>query len=62
MGNDLFELRHVGKLNTRVFYFFARGQRIIAVHGTRNKAQEISQRDRTVAVERKKDWLSRDPL
>jgi putative component of toxin-antitoxin plasmid stabilization module len=41
LGNDLFELRHVGKLNTRVLYFFAKGQRIIAVHGIRNKAQQI---------------------
>jgi phage-related protein len=62
MGNDLFELRHVGKLNTRVLYFFAKGRRIIAVHEIRNKAQEISKRDRTVALERKEDWLSRNPL
>jgi hypothetical protein len=27
LGNDLFELRHIGKLNTRVLYFFAKGQR-----------------------------------
>jgi phage-related protein len=53
--DDLFELRHVGKLNTRVLYFFTRGQRIIAVHGMRNKATEIPKRDLTVALERKKD-------
>jgi phage-related protein len=51
-----------GKLNTRVLYFFAKGRRIIAVHGIRNKAQEISKRDRKVALERKEDWLSRNPL
>jgi phage-related protein len=62
LGNDLFELRHVGKLNTRMLYFFAKGRRIIAVHGIHNKAQEISKRDRTVALERKEDWLSRNPL
>jgi phage-related protein len=62
LGNDLFELRHVGKLNARVLYFFAKGQRIIAVHGIRNKAQKISKRDRIVALERKEDWLPRDPL
>ena len=28
-GDDVFELRHVGKLNTRVLYFFTKGQRII---------------------------------
>jgi phage-related protein len=59
--DDLFELRHVGKLNKRVLYFFTRGQRIIAVHGIRNKANEISKRDLTVALERKEDWLSRNP-
>ena len=59
---ELFELRHVGKLNTRVFYFFAKGQRIIAVHGIRNKAKEIPKRDLNVALDRKEDWLSRNPL
>jgi phage-related protein len=62
LGNDLFELRHVGKLNTRVLYFFAKGQRIIAVHGIRKKAQAIPQRDIAVALERRADWLSRNPL
>jgi phage-related protein len=62
IGGDLFELRHVGKLNTRVLYFFAKGQRIIAVHGIRNKAKEISKRDRKAALERKVDWLSRNQL
>jgi phage-related protein len=59
LEGDLFELRHVGKLNTRVLYFFARGRRIIAVHGIRNKAREISRRDLRVALERKDNWLSR---
>lgn len=62
LGNDLFELRHVGKLNTRVLYFFAKGQRIITVHGIRKKAQAIPKRDITVALERRKDWLSRNPV
>jgi hypothetical protein len=31
IGDDLFELRHVGKLNTRVLYSFSKGRRIIAV-------------------------------
>ena len=56
IGEGLFELRHVGKLNTRVLYFFTRGQRIIAVHGIRSKSQRISDRDINVALERKKDW------
>ena len=60
IGGGLFELRHVGKLNTRVLYFFSEGQRIILVHGIRNKAREISRRDRIVALERKEDWQSRN--
>jgi phage-related protein len=60
VGEGLFELRHVGKLNTRVLYFFARGQRIIAVHGIRSKSQRISERDINVALERKKDWWLRE--
>jgi phage-related protein len=58
IGEDLFELRPVGKLNTRALYFFAKGQRIIAVHGIRSKSQRISERDIHVAPERRKDrWL-----
>jgi len=60
IGEELFEMRHVGKLNTRVIYFFAKGQRIIAVHGIRSKGQSISERDRKVALERKKDWWLRE--
>jgi hypothetical protein len=41
LGAGLFELRHVGKLNTRVLWFFRRGRHIIAVHGVRNKGQAI---------------------
>jgi phage-related protein len=59
LGNDFFELRHVGKLNTRVLYFFMKGQRIIAVHGIRNKAREIPARDLKTALERKNDWMAR---
>lgn len=62
IGNDLFELRHVGKLNTRVLYFFSQGRRIILVHAIRNKAREIPKRDFAVALARKGDWLSRNAL
>ena len=54
IGNDLFELRHVGKLNTRVLYFFVKGQRIIAVHGIRNKGRDIPSRDLETELKRKK--------
>lgn len=59
IGDDLFEMRHVGKLNTRVLFFFMRGRRIIAVHGIRNKSRDIPTRDRRTAIERMKDWLMR---
>ena len=42
IGDGLFELRHVGKLNTRMLYFFVKGRRIIAVQGIRSKATKIS--------------------
>ena len=59
IGENLFELRHVGKLNTRVLYFFFRGRRIIAVHGIRTKSTKILKKDRQVATERMRNWLKR---
>jgi phage-related protein len=59
LGDGLFELRHVGKLNTRVLYFFVRGRRIVAVHGIRNKAWEIPARDRETSLNRMNDWRAR---
>ena len=59
LGDGLFELRHVGKLNTRVLWFFARQRRIIAVHGIRNKGQAIPARDLNTARERMRDWQER---
>jgi phage-related protein len=61
VGNELFELRHVGKLNARVLYFFMKGQRMVAVHGIRNKGRQIPEKDRKTALERKHDWLMRHP-
>lgn len=62
IGDGLFELRHVGKLNTRVLWFFMKGQRIIAVHGVRNKGQAIPPRDIDTARERMRDWQKREKL
>lgn len=59
IGDNLLELRHVGKLNTRVLYFFARGRLIIAVHGIRSKGRQIPAKDRKTALSRMKDWLAR---
>jgi phage-related protein len=55
----LFELRHVGKLNTRVLWFFMKGRRIIAAHGIRNKGRSIPARDLDTARERMRDWQER---
>lgn len=59
LGNGLFELRHAGKLNTRVLWFFMRGWRIIAVHGIRNKGQAIPASDLDTAQDRMRDWQKR---
>jgi|SRR5579863_1528000 len=59
VGDGLFELRHVGKLNTRVLYFFMSGRRIVALHCIRNKGQAIPSRDRQTALERMQDWQKR---
>jgi len=59
LSEGLFELRHVGKLNTRVMWFFVKGRRITAVHGIRNKGQAIPARDLDIAQERMRDWQER---
>src|SRR5439155_26618743 len=59
LGDGLFELRHVGKLNTRVLWFFVKDRRIIAVHGIRNKGQAIPSRDLDAARERMRDCHDR---
>lgn len=59
LGDGLFELRHVGKLNTRVLWFFAKNRRIVAVHGIRNKSHAIPAHDIYTARERMRDWRKR---
>ena len=59
IGGGLFELRHVGKLNTRVLWFFMKGRRIVAVHGIRSKGQAIARRDLEIARTRMRDWQQR---
>jgi phage-related protein len=59
IGDDLFELRQVGKLNTRILWFFMKGRRIVAVHSIRNKAWKILSQDRKTALNRRADWLAR---
>jgi phage-related protein len=60
VGDGLFELRHVGKLNTRVLWFFRKGRRIVALHGIRNKGHAIPIRDLATARERMRDWKERN--
>jgi phage-related protein len=59
IGDGLFELRHVGKLNSRVLWFFMKGRRIVLLHGIRNKGQAIPARDLTTARDRMRDWRNR---
>ena len=60
LENGLFELRHVGKLNTRILWFFMKGRRIVAVHGIRNKGQGIAAHDLKTAYNRMHDWQKRN--
>jgi phage-related protein len=60
MGDGLFELRHVGKLNTRVLWFFVKDRRIMVVPAIRNKGQAIPDRDRETAFARMRDWRKRE--
>jgi phage-related protein len=62
LREGLFELRHVGKLNTRILWFFMKGKRIVAVHGIRNKGQAIALRDLKTAEERMRDWQRRKTI
>ena len=62
LGDGLFELGHIGKLNTRVIWFFMKGKRIIAVHGIRNKGQAIPAQDLDTAEKRMRDWKERTAL
>ena len=59
LGDGLFELRHVGKLNTRVLWFFMKNRRIVLLHGIRNKGQAIPSRALDTARERMHDWRKR---
>jgi phage-related protein len=59
LGDGLFELRHVGKLNTRVLWFFVKNRWIVALHGIRNKSRTLPARDLATAQERMRDWRKR---
>jgi phage-related protein len=61
LEGGLFEMRHLGKINTRICYFFRRGRKIILVHAVRNKAQEFKRSDIEIAKKRMNDWIKRNP-
>src|SRR2546425_9712528 len=52
LGDGLFELRHVGKLNTRVLWFFMKNRRIVLLNAVCNKSQAIPARELGTARER----------
>jgi len=60
LGEGLFELRHVGKLNTRLLWFFMKHRKIVAVHGIRHKGQAIPVRDLEIARVRMNDSVRRN--
>lgn len=59
VGGGIFEMRHVGKLNTRVLWFFAKNRQIVAVQAVRNKSRELPRRDIRIALQRMHDWRKR---
>src|SRR5437899_3922354 len=59
IGDGLFELRHVGKLNTRALWFFMKDRRIVLLHAIRNKSQAIPARELDTARERMRHWRKR---
>src|SRR5438309_8893764 len=59
LGDGLFELRHVGKLNTCVLWFFMKDRRIVAVQAIRNKGRAIPAGELNTARERMRDWRKR---
>lgn len=59
LGGGLLELRILGKLNTRMIWFFRRGRQIIIVHGVRNKGTKLLRKDLELARSRMLDWKER---
>lgn len=59
VGDGLFELRYLGRLNTRILWFYRAGRRIILLHGIRNKGQKIDPADLDIARNRMGDWIRR---
>jgi len=41
-------------------WFFGSGQRIVAVHGIRNRGKAIAAHDLDIAIARMRDWIERN--
>jgi phage-related protein len=59
VAHGIYELRYLGRLSARVFYFFAQGRRIVLVHGIIKKGQRIPKRHIELALSRKEEWEQR---
>src|SRR5690242_18948975 len=59
LGDGLFELRHVGKLNARILWLFVKDRRIVAAHGIRIKGPYVRAHDVEIARERMSDGKKR---
>lgn len=60
LEEGIFELRtQVGSDITRIFYFFFVGKKIILTNGFVKKTQKIPRKQIELAIEYKKDYLSR---
>jgi phage-related protein len=59
VADGIYELRYLGRLSARVFYFFAWGRRIVLVHGIIKKGQRIPKRPIDLVRSRKDEWERR---
>ena len=59
MGDKLWELRVMGGLQHRVFYFAASGQRLVLVHAFTKKTSRTSRTEIEIAKRRTADHLRR---
>ncbi len=55
MGNGLLELRVRGQIDVRVFYAFAKEQRIYLLHGFVKKSKTTPMPELAIALQRKKE-------
>lgn len=60
IGDDIFELRFTGKEgNIRILYFFFHRDKVIFTNGFVKKTSKLPQREKDVAVERRRLFLEK---